>query len=132
VLFMQPTAENEPVDTAVTPPGGFEVRTLRCDASRANLHVSGDLDGEAAAVLAHVIDAHVRAGRRFLRLHIGGLRSLGEEAIAVIASAHEQLMTRRGTMILTGVEASLEAALRAATPASPLLLVGPTAAEQLR
>jgi anti-anti-sigma factor len=113
------------------PGTGFDVRTLRCDATRANVRVSGDLDADGAVVLTQVIDGHMRAGRRFLRLHIGGVRSMGDEAVAAIAAAHDQLLARRGTMILTGVSRPMEAVLRAATPASPLLLVSPTAAEQL-
>lgn len=105
------------------PASGFDVRTSRCDAARANLSVSGDLDADGAAVLAQVIDGHVRAGRRFLRLHLGGVRSLGDAAMLVIARAHEQLLAARGTLILTGVEGRIEAALRLAAPASPLLLL---------
>jgi anti-anti-sigma regulatory factor len=110
----------------------FEVRTTRSDELRANLQVRGLLDSGAAAVLAHVIDGHIRAGRRFLRLDVGDVRSVGESAVAVIAVAHERLLARRGTMILTGVSAGMEAVLRGATPASPLLLVSPTAAERSR
>jgi anti-anti-sigma regulatory factor len=111
--------------------GGFDVRTARCDATRANLHLSGDLDDGAAAVLDHVIDGHVRAGRRFLRLHVGGLRSLGGDAVNVIARAHDRLLAVRGTMILTGVGGPVEAALRAAAPGSPLFMLPPNAAEHL-
>jgi anti-anti-sigma factor len=113
------------------PTGGFDVRTARCDATRANLHLSGDLDDGAAVVLAEVIDGHVRAGRRFLRLHVGGLRSLDDAAVAVLAQAHERLLTARGTMILTGVRGPIEQALRAAAPASPLFMLPPNAAESL-
>jgi anti-anti-sigma regulatory factor len=123
------TVAAESGDQQQAPSPGFDVRTARCDATRANLHVSGDLSGDGAAVLAHVIDGHLRAGRRFLRLHIGGARTLGESAIAVIADAHQQLLARRGTMILTGVTPAMEDVLRAATPTSPLLMLRPTAAE---
>lgn len=109
----------------------FDLRTARCDATRADLHLSGDLDDGAAAVLAQVIDGHMRAGRRFLRLYVGGLRSLGDAAVDVIASAHDRLLAARGTLILTGVGGPIEAALRAAAPGSPLLLLSPTAAESL-
>ncbi len=94
--------------------------------------MSGDLDADGASVLAQVIDGHLRAGRRYFRMHVGGVRAMSAEAVEVITAAHEQLLARRGTMILTGVHASVEAVLRAATPTSPLLLVSPTAAEQLR
>ena len=105
------------------PTGGFDVRTSSCDATRANLNVSGDLDTDGAEVLAQVIEGHVRAGRRFLRLHLGGVRHLGDAATVVIARAHEQLLAGRGTLILIGVDSRLEAALRLAAPGSPLLLL---------
>lgn len=112
------------VETGPTSPtGGFDVRTTTCDATRATLHVSGDLHDDGAAVLAHVIDGHVRAGRRFLRLHLDGVRSLGAAATATIARVHEQLLATRGTLILIGVTGDVEAALRVAAPASPLLLL---------
>jgi anti-anti-sigma regulatory factor len=118
------------VETGPTlPTGGFDVRTTTCDATRANLHVSGDLDDDGAAVLAQVIDGHVRAGRRFLRLHLGGVRSLGVAATVTIARAHEQLLASRGTLILIGVAGDIEAALRLAAPASPLLLLPASPAE---
>ena len=106
-----------------SPTGGFDVRTSSCDSTRANLTISGDLDDDGAAVLGEVIEGHVRTGRRFLRLNLGGVRSLGDAAMVVIARAHEQLLAGRGTLILTGVDGRLEAALRIAAPASPLLLV---------
>jgi anti-anti-sigma regulatory factor len=105
------------------PAGGFDVRTSHCDVTRANLHISGDLDTDGAAVLAQVIDGHVRAGRRFLRVNLGGVRTLGDAAMVVIARAHEQLLAARGTLILTGVGDRIEAALRLAAPGSPLLLL---------
>lgn len=111
------------------PTGGFEVRTSSCDATRANMSVSGDLDGDGAAVLAQVIDGHVRAGRRFLRLELGSVRTLCTAATAVIARAHEQLLASKGTLILTGVGGPVEAALRTAAPASPLLLLPATASD---
>ena len=39
---------------AAAPPGDFDVRTLRSDASRATIQVSGDLDADGAAVLARL------------------------------------------------------------------------------
>jgi anti-anti-sigma regulatory factor len=120
--------EMEP-DGSSTPGVRFEVHTVRCDALRANVRVSGNVDAGGAAVLAHVIESHVRAGRRFLRLNIAGVRTLGAAAVQVLAAAHDQLLARRGTMILTGVSRPMEARLRAASPASPLLILPPTAAE---
>lgn len=115
----------------ILPKAGFDVRTARCDSTRAQLYLSGDLDDDAAVVLAEVIEGHLRAGRRFLRMYVGGLRSLDAAAVCVIARAHDRLLAARGTMILTGVGGPIEAALRSAAPGSPLLLLPPTAAEPL-
>lgn len=115
---------------SASPVGGFDVRTARCDATRANLRVSGRLGEGGAAVLAQVIDTHLRAGRRFLRLHLGALEAISDEAVEVIAAVHDRLLAARGTMVLTGVEPALETTLRRATPASPLLILPPTAAER--
>ena len=124
------------------PPGGpdgpedapetaFDVRTIRSDATRATVHVSGVLDAGGARLLAEVIDGHIRAGRRFLRVHVGGLRQLGADGVAVLAAAHDRLLGGRGTLIVTGVGPHQEAALHAAGAAKQLLLVAPTAAERL-
>lgn len=112
-------------------PDGFSVHTTNSDSLRANIRVSGHLSDGAAAVLAGVIESHLRANRRFLRVHVGGVRSLAPAAIDAIVRAHDRLLARRGTMILTGVTAALEAQLRGATPATPLFLVAPTADERL-
>ena len=109
--------------------GGFDVRTTKSDASRANLQVSGHLDADSAALLHQVIDGHLRAGRRYLRLHVGGVRSIDDAALAVIATTHERLLALAGTLILTGVHEAIEPVLRTAAPASPLLLLAVTAAE---
>lgn len=111
------------------PCGGFDVRTARCDATRANLYVSGDLNADGAVLLGEVLDGHIRAGRRFLRLHVGRLRSLSDAALEVIASAHDRLLAHRGTLVLTGVSEHMQTRLRAAAPASPLLVL-PAAADE--
>jgi anti-anti-sigma regulatory factor len=111
------------------PTGGFDVRTATCDANRAVLYLSGDIGSDGAEVLAQVIEGHVRAGRRYLRLNLGGVRSLSDAATVVIARAHEQLLASRGTLILTGVDGAAEELLRLAAPASPLLLLPATLTE---
>lgn len=108
---------------------GFDVRTLQCDTTRASIRLAGWVDTDGAAVLEHVIDGHLRAGRRFIRMHLGEVRTLSAAAVRVIATAHDRLLTCRGTMILTGVSDPLDAVLQRAGAQSPLLVVSPTAAE---
>jgi anti-anti-sigma factor len=126
-LIVEP--ENADHRDSEQPAGGFDLRTDACDASRARLQIAGHLDAGAAVLLGEVLDGHLRAGRRYLRIHIGALQSISSEAIAVIADVHQRLLGVGGTMILTGVDPETEAALRASTPTSPLLLLAPTAAE---
>ncbi len=129
---MTPILEPDSTDHAdEQPAGGFEVRTVGSDASRARIEVGGDLDAGAAALLAEVLDGHARAGRRYLRLDLAGLRSISAAAVAVIAGVHERLLGAGGTMILTGVGTATDAALRAATPTSPLFLLPAGAAETI-
>jgi anti-anti-sigma regulatory factor len=114
------------------PSAGFALRTVRCDPTRAEILASGHLTSDSADVLAQVLDGHIRAGRRYLRLHVGRVRSVGETALDVIAAVHDRLLAERGTLVLTGVGDQIEKLLRTASPASPLLILRPTAAELRR
>lgn len=109
---------------------GFDIETTRCDQTRAGLAVRGDLDRSAASVLARIIDDHVRAGRRFVQLNLAAVGDVCPASIDVLTRAHERLLANRGTLILTGVAAPLEAMLRAAVPHRPLFVLAPTAADQ--
>lgn len=107
----------------------FEVRTVSCDRVRALVRVGGAVADDAAALLAGVLDDHRRAGRRFLRLDVRGVRTLSAQALAVLRRTHEGLLAARGTLILTGVDARIAAMLERGDPEGRLLLVAPTAAD---
>jgi hypothetical protein len=105
----------------------FAVRTEDCDSLRASVHVSGFVAPDAAALLQQVLDDHQRAGRRFVRLDVRKVKTLCPEAIAVVRRAHDALLARRGTLILTGVDARVGEMLRRGDPDGRLLLLAPTA-----
>jgi len=107
----------------------FEVRTVSCDRFRALVRVAGSVAGDAATVLARVLDDHQRAGRRFVRLDLRGVKTLSPPALAVVRRTHESLLAARGTLILTGVDARISAMLRRGDPDGRLFLIAPTAAE---
>jgi anti-anti-sigma regulatory factor len=107
----------------------FSVITEYFDRNRAGLRVVGRLDTGTAPVLACVTDGHLRADRRYLRMNVSRVCSVDEEAIDVLHELHRQLLARRGTLIITGVGVSLEAALTRLS--GELFLLAPTAADPI-
>jgi anti-anti-sigma factor len=106
-----------------------EISTVLSDATRAEIRVVGELDGAAAVLLHEVVDGHVRAGRRFLRLDLSGVRLVSDAGAATLAGAHDRLLARRGTVILTGVDSALRQQFHEHGLAERLLIIAPTAAE---
>jgi anti-anti-sigma regulatory factor len=111
--------------------GSFDVRTVAADASRAAVRVTGDLTAGFAGLLAEVIDGHLRAGRRFVRLNVSAVHVVDGAAIAELHRAHRAFLERRGTLILTGVGPVVHAALALTGLLEDLLVLPPTADEQL-
>jgi anti-anti-sigma regulatory factor len=107
----------------------FEVRTVSCDRFRALVRVAGAVADDAATLLARVLEDHQRAGRRFVRLDLRGVRTLSSQALAVLRRTHETLLAARGTLILTGVDARISAMLERDDPDGRLFLIAPTAAD---
>jgi anti-anti-sigma regulatory factor len=111
--------------------GNFDVRTVAADASRAAVRVTGDLTAGFAGLLAEVIDGHLRAGRRFVRLNVSGVHVIDGAVIAGLHRAHHAFLERRGTLILTGVGPVVHAALARTGLLDDLLVLPPTAHEHL-
>lgn len=102
--------------------------TVDCDDDRAYLRASGHLDLGGADVLRAVVDGHVRAGRRYLRLDVGNVSWFGPLALNVLVATHRQLLDDRGTLVLTGVRPEL--AEMFALSGAELFQIAPTAAER--
>jgi anti-anti-sigma regulatory factor len=111
--------------------GSFDVRTVAADASRASMRVTGDLTAGCAGLLGEVIDGHLRAGRRFVRLNVGGVQVIDRAVVAELHRAHRAFLERRGTLILTGVGPVVQAALAGTGLLKDLLVLPPSADEQL-
>ena len=99
------------------------VETVRADASRALVRVVGELDMGTAAPLWAVLQSHLAAGRRFLRLDVRGLRFLDATALSGITAVHTDVLQARGTLILTGVQ-SVVGRMLSLTGLDDVLLIG--------
>ena len=108
----------------------LDVTTQRSDRTRAELVVSGHLDRDSSTVLRAVVDGHLRAGRRYLRVDVRGVITFSEHALRVLSELHRTVLDARGTLVLTGVTAQHERLLRTAD--AGLFLLAPTAAERPR
>ena len=104
------------------------VVTLKFDATRASLGATGALNSATAGVLAVAVNEHIDAQRRFVRLDVSGVTSVDDAAVTVLAGIHSRLLAERGTLILTGVDSWLEAALVGGDHA--FLVIAPTAADE--
>lgn len=101
----------------------MSVETVRFDRARAVIKVIGELDLHTAAPLWAVLESHLAAGRRFLRLDLSGVTFLDATALTGITSVHKELLGRRGTLVITGVRALVSRVLRL-TGLDEVLFVG--------
>lgn len=79
------------------------VETIGLDRLRAHVKVAGDLDGSTAAPLWAVLQSHLAAGRRHLRLDLAGVAFLDASALSGIVQTHHDALEQRGTLVLTGM-----------------------------
>jgi anti-anti-sigma regulatory factor len=77
----------------------FEVATVTADATRATIRTVGALTHSTCAVLISVVQAHLHAGRHYLRLDVGGSTVLDEQALAALAGAHRHVAERGGMLV---------------------------------
>jgi anti-sigma B factor antagonist len=107
------------------------VETARCDRLRALVKVSGELDLGTAAPLWAVLQSHVDSGRRFLRLDMSGVTFLDATALTGITRVHQELLRRRGTLVITGVRTLVARVLRMTGLDEVLFVSGPRADDDL-
>jgi anti-anti-sigma factor len=83
----------------------LSVETVQFDERRAAVSVHGDLDVSTAAALWSVLQSHLTAGRRFLRVDLSDVRFIDAAAVTAIVEVHHEALYRRGTLVLVGVTA---------------------------
>jgi anti-sigma B factor antagonist len=109
----------------------ISVETARCDRLRALINVTCELDLRTAAPLWAVLQGHVNAGRRFLRLDVSGVTFLDATALTGITTVHRELLGRRGTLVITGVRNLVARVLRVTGLDEVLFVSGPRADDDL-
>jgi anti-anti-sigma factor len=82
----------------------MSVETISFDRLRALIKVAGELDIGTSAPLWAVLQGHLAAGRRFLRLDLSGVTFLDATVLGGITRAHQDALGRRGTLVITGVQ----------------------------
>lgn len=107
------------------------VETVRFDRLRALVKVTGELDLSTAAPLWAVLESHVASGRRFLRLDMSGVTFLDATALSGITRAHQDLLRRRGTLVITGVRSLVDRVLRMTGLDQILFISGPRSDDDL-
>lgn len=98
------------------------------DVSRsATLVVVGELDLASADQLAAALEGQINRGRRYVRIDMSELTFLDATALGVLAAAHHDLLARRGTLTISGANASVSRLLRITGLDSVLFTTGPAA-----
>jgi anti-sigma B factor antagonist len=90
-------------DTPRRSPGRASLRTIRQNHTRVLVRALGEWDLANADILAEMLDAHRKAGRRFVRLDLSAVTFLDGTCLSVLVTAHRRLLAARGTLVLTGV-----------------------------
>jgi anti-anti-sigma factor len=88
------------------------VETVDLDPLRAFVRVTGDLDVSTAATLWAVLQGHLAAGRKHLRLDLAGVALLDSCALSGIVQIHHEALELRGTLVLSGVNPHVANVLR--------------------
>jgi anti-sigma B factor antagonist len=101
------------------------IETVRLDERRAHIKVRGDLDVSTAAALWAVLQSHLSAGRRFLRLDLSAVNFVDAAAVTAIVEVHHEALYRRGTLVLAGVNAVVARMLSLTGVHEKLFIAGP-------
>jgi hypothetical protein len=114
---MARTATPAPPQAAVpAPPAAitFEVATTSADALRASVRTAGALTRPACSVLRSVLAAHLRAGRRYLRVDVGGSDVLESDVLDALTETHHQIAEQGGMLVFENAGPRVIEAVRAA------------------
>lgn len=114
--------------TAPRPPEDLEflsVETVRFDERRAAVSVHGDLDVSTAAALWSVLQSHLTAGRRYLRVDLSAVKFIDAAAVTAIVEVHHEALYRRGRLVLAGVTATVAKVLSLTGVDGTLFIAGP-------
>jgi len=100
---MLPSTNAPCTDAPARSPSRASLETIRQNRTHALVRAVGEWDLANAATLADLLDAHEKAGRRFVRLDLSAVTFLDCTCVGVLVSVHRRLLAGRGTLVLTGV-----------------------------
>jgi anti-anti-sigma factor len=107
----------------------LSVETDAFDERRAAVSVHGDLDVSTAAALWSVLQRHLTAGRRYLRVDLSAVKFIDAAAVTAIVEVHHEALYRRGTLVLVGVTAPVAKVLALTGVNETLFVAGPSASQ---
>ena len=113
------------------PPWSVAVRTTHYDDLHALVTVTGELDAATRAPMWAVLEAHLGAGRRYLRLDPSGVTRVDASALAGLVRTHQDALRNRGTLVITGVRGAVAEMLRSTGLDQRLLISGMRADDDL-
>lgn len=90
------------------------VQTVAQDDWRASIQLHGELDIANAHELADELELHLRAGRRVIRVDASGVEFMDSTAVGVLVTASGRCRDEHGSLILTGVPASVRRLVKVA------------------
>jgi anti-sigma B factor antagonist len=90
----------------------LSVETVGLDSHRAHVRVTGDLDMSTAPPVWAVLESHLAAGRRYLRLDLSGVPFLDAATLTGLSQLHQSALAERGRLLLTGVRPRVARVLR--------------------
>lgn len=91
---------------------GASIRTASTDAWRASVELCGEVDIASAGALRDVLDGHLDAGRRVIRVDLHEVTFMDSTAVGVLADAHARCAKEHGTLIVTGVGGAVQRLLQ--------------------
>jgi anti-sigma B factor antagonist len=96
------THDADVVDSNRFVPAG-RIVTVAQDDWRASLELHGEFDAANSDDLRQVLDAHLDAGRRVLRIDTSDVQFMDSTAIGALVHVHSRCADQHGSLIITGV-----------------------------
>jgi len=82
----------------------FEISTVAADGQHAAIRTHGALTVAAVRLLVSVLRAHLRAGRRHLRVDIGASAVVDPAVIPALTDVHHRVKACGGALVLENAE----------------------------
>ena len=82
---------------------GLSISIIPGPDHRVTVRLVGDLDLASAESLRSCLQRQASLGRRYVRLDLAGVSFVDASGMAEVVRAHRDLLTRRGTLVITAM-----------------------------